>query len=109
MLKNPVQRSRFKTTIHFDDYKPEELLQIFLTLCKKNDYTVSHELTEYLRVYFDRLYETRDQNFGNGRQVRNLFEEAVTKQSQRIYALAQTENREPTRDEMMLLTPADIQ
>ncbi len=30
------------------------------------------------------MYENRDKNFGNGRDVRNIFEKMVTKQARRI-------------------------
>ena len=33
------------------------------------------------------LYEDRDENFGNARDVRNLFEQAVARQSDRVARL----------------------
>ena len=100
---NPGLASRFKTYIHFDDYKPEELINIFLSLCKSNDYMVSDELMQYLSRYFEVIYHNRDKNFGNGRDVRNLFEKTITKQSKRIFSI-----KEPTAEEMMLLKCEDI-
>ena len=42
-------------------------------------------------------------NFGNGRTVRNLFEDAVSRQADRLSALAA-----PTKDELMTLLPEDL-
>lgn len=100
---NPGLASRFKTYIHFDDYKPEELLNIFVSLCRDNDYNLSNEVKEYLSQYFEKVYENRDKNFGNGRDVRNLFEKAITNQSKRIFSI-----KEPSTEEMMLITCEDL-
>lgn len=100
---NPGLASRFKTYINFDDYTPEEMNKIFISLCKSNDYTVSDELKQFLNNYFETIYANRDENFGNARDVRNLFEKTVTKQSRRVYSLPN-----PTADELMLLKCEDI-
>ena len=47
--------------------------------------------------------ERNRKNFGNGRDVRNLFEKTITKQSKRIFSI-----KEPTAEEMMLLKCEDI-
>ena len=49
------------------------------------------------------LYENRDENFGNARDVRNRFEQAVARQSNRV---AQLES--PTREQLMELLPEDL-
>jgi len=100
---NPGLASRFKTYIHFEDYGPEELFKIFEKLCIENDYKISEDLRDYLKKYFKDLYDNRDKNFGNGRDVRNIFEKTVTKQSRRIAGM-----REPSIEEMMLLTCEDL-
>ena len=48
-------------------------------------------------------YESRDENFGNAREVRNLFEKLVSCQSDRIAAM-----ESPTKEDLMLLTEADF-
>lgn len=100
---NPGLASRFKTFIKFRDYEPDELMSIFLSLCEQNDYVVSDELREYLSKYFHDIYFDRDKHFGNGRDVRNLFEKAITRQSKRIYSM-----NKPTVGDMMLLLIEDI-
>lgn len=89
---NPGLKSRFKNYLRFSDYTGEQLMEIFLDLCKKNQYNLSPVAQEMLKEYFDNLYEQRDKNFGNGRDVRNLFETIVTKQSVRIAGLVNPNN-----------------
>ena len=62
------------------------------------------ELAEKLPAFFDQLYENRDANFGNARDVRNLFEKLVAIQSDRV---AQMEN--PSREDLMAITLADFE
>ena len=100
---NPGLESRFNKYIYFDDYRGEELFAIFRSMCKKNGYTMDSELEAHLPGYFEELYENRDENFGNARDVRNLFEVLIAVQSNRV---AQME--EPTREDLMALTLADF-
>lgn len=100
---NPGLRSRFKTFIRFDDYTGDELLNIFLGMCKENQYKVSERAKESLIEYFNDLYEKRDKNFGNGRDVRNLFENVVTNQSKRVAKLS-----DPTNDEIATIDVSDL-
>ena len=39
---------------------------------------------KYVRDYFDKMYESRSDNFANGRAVRNFFEEVITNQANRL-------------------------
>ena len=78
-------------------------MEIFRSMCKKNGYTLSAEGEEWARADFKDLYESRDENFGNARDVRNLFEKAVTRQSDRV---AQLES--PTKEHLMALLPEDL-
>ncbi|MFN5786126.1 MAG: AAA family ATPase [Flavobacteriia bacterium] len=81
---NPGFKSRFNKYISFDDYKPEELKEIFLSIVKKNKYKASDELVQKIHSRFSELYNSRTKSFGNGRVVRNLFEKIVENQSNRL-------------------------
>ena len=81
---NPGLKSRFKTFINFEDYNGEEMFDIFILNCKKYNYVVDEIAKGILRNYFDYLYMNRGENFGNGRDVRNVFENTITNQSQRV-------------------------
>lgn len=103
---NPGIKSRFNKTIHFEDYHPDELMQIFLNLAQKNNFVLPEEARQALKLHLEKLYSTRDHNFGNARDVRTLFENATSNQSKRLAGITDS----PTfRQEMMFeLTAEDI-
>ena len=100
---NPGLESRFNKYFYFEDYTAPQLLEIFQSMCNRGGYTLSTEGEDAARKLLDELYENRDENFGNARDVRNLFEKAVTRQSDRVALLDA-----PTREQLMELLPQDI-
>ena len=84
LSSNPGLQSRFNKFIEFVDYTPVELFDIFEKLCKKKDYTLSDKAKFFAEKYFQKIYEERDENFANGRDVRNFFEKALTRQANRL-------------------------
>ena len=100
---NPGLESRFNKYFYFEDYTAPQLLEIFRSMCTRGGYTLSPEGEGAARKLLDELYEDRDENFGNARDVRNLFEKAVTRQSDRVALL-----ESPTREQLMELLPQDI-
>lgn len=101
---NPGLESRFNKYIHFPDYTPGELRGIFELQCGRNGYALSPEAAARLTELLTELYEGRDENFGNGRTVRNLFEDAVGRQANRLSNL-----ESPTREDLMTLLPEDLE
>lgn len=100
---NPGLESRFNKYFYFEDYTAPQLLEIFRSMCTRGGYALSAGGEEAARKLLDQLYEDRDENFGNARDVRNLFEKAVTRQSDRVALL-----ESPTREQLMELLPQDI-
>jgi SpoVK/Ycf46/Vps4 family AAA+-type ATPase len=84
---NPGLKSRFTQTIHFDDYKPDELTEIFLHLAEGKNFTIDEDTRAAIHRQFEQLYLRRDKNFGNAREARRIFNEAVERQSQRLVKL----------------------
>lgn len=84
---NPGLESRFNRYFIFEDYNGEELFEIFSSMCAKNSYVLDEEAKEFAAKLFTDLYENRDENFGNARDVRNIFENMVSVHSNRIAAL----------------------
>ena len=100
---NPGLQSRFNKYFYFPDYNGEQLLHIFKGQCKKNGYALTEEAEAEANAMFEELYENRGENFGNGRDVRNVFEDTVVRQSNRVAALDA-----PTKDDLMQFLPEDL-
>ncbi len=83
---NPGLKSRFTRFIHFEDYQPPDLCRIFEKFCLDQQYDLSTSARAYLCLLFTLAYNRRDEQFGNGRFVRNVFEEATNRHADRIGA-----------------------
>ena len=100
---NPGLESRFNKYFFFEDYDGKQLMEIFRSMCEKNGYTLSQEGERFMEKDLQELYEERDENFGNARDVRNLFEQAVARQADRVSQL-----EGPTKEQLMELRPEDL-
>ena len=100
---NPGLESRFNKYFYFEDYDGAQLFTILQSMCVKNGYVLTPEGEALARRELMALYEDRDENFGNARDVRNLFEQAVARQSDRVARL-----EAPTREQLMELHPEDL-
>lgn len=94
--RNEGLRSRIAFHVNFPDYTPDELTEIFKLMSKKRGYELSDDVTEHCRKIFKRVAKKKD--FGNGRFVRNLLEQAWLKQAQRI--VKEHANGEVTREDL---------
>lgn len=86
LATNPGLQSRIAKTIEFPDYTGEEMLEIFLSYCRtsKPAYYCPPEVQQAVLERLNWMYKMRDRNFGNGRDVRNLFEAMVQLQQVRL-------------------------
>jgi SpoVK/Ycf46/Vps4 family AAA+-type ATPase len=80
---NPGFQSRFNKYMHFSDYLEDELVIIFDKLCQDNGYNLDAEAKLPLRTILRHRIESCS-NFGNARDVRNLFEYTVENQANRV-------------------------
>ncbi len=81
---NPGLRSRFNRFLPFKHYLPMQLLEIFKKIANKNDFILTEDASDKLTDMFELLYEKRDDGFGNGRVVRNIFEICIQNQANRL-------------------------
>jgi len=80
---NPGLGSRFNRFLHFDDYTLDEMVAIFKMRCDGSKYVLGEGAEDAVR----RLIEQENQNpitFGNARGVRNLFEDVLVRQANRL-------------------------
>ncbi|PFN29779.1 AAA family ATPase [Bacillus cereus] len=102
---NPGLESRFNKYIQFDDYLPQELVQIFEMMCVEQNYCVAQEALDKVYTYAEKQFENRNDNFSNARLMRNVFEQTITNQANRL-VIASIENI--TEDELSLITVEDV-
>ena len=101
---NPGLKSRFNKYLYFADYDGAQLFEIFKGRVQRNDYTLSDEAAEAVRAHLQKVYERRDDNFGNARDVRNLFEKIVANQANRVAVM-----EAPADEELVAITAADLE
>ncbi|MDX2134714.1 MAG: AAA family ATPase [Saprospiraceae bacterium] len=82
---NPGLASRFDKILRFEDYAPNELLEIALHMFQQEKYFVTEEAREYLGKYLAFLHQFRDKYFGNARSVRQVVVETIKNQNLRVH------------------------
>ncbi len=102
---NPGLKSRFTHFFQFEDYSPDELVQIFKISAEKEEYIVAEEALEFLRKQFTDLYRKRDNSFGNARLVRNYFNEVKIHLSKRYLKIPEVDR---TKEMMTTILQDDI-
>lgn len=93
---NPGLQSRFNRYIEFEDYKAEELIEIFRSNLKKAKYKIKRDAFEWMQQYINYKVVTKDENFGNARFIRNTFEKVVQNQADRLARQSNISNEELT-------------
>lgn len=81
---NPGLQSRFNRYIQFDDYNKDDLCEIFKLSLKKAQYKIKKNAFEALGNHIQSALYYKDEHFGNGRYVRNLFERIIQNQANRL-------------------------
>ena len=80
---NPGLKSRFKTFIDFQDYSPAELFKILTHMAGQAGIRFSVDAMTAASWLMESL-DTGKKGFGNGRTVRNIFEEILARQAERL-------------------------
>lgn len=88
MNKNPGLRSRIAFHVDFPDYTCEELLDILKLMVKNRSMELDDDASEKALDIFREAVKLHD--FGNGRFVRNLLEQAIMNMAQRLSIVPQS-------------------
>lgn len=100
---NPGLKSRFNTFIEFDDYSSDELDKILISMCANNDYALDDAAKEKIHLYFEQQTASKDENFANGRLVRNLYDDLVMNHARRVICI---EN--PRKEDLSIIKAEDF-
>jgi SpoVK/Ycf46/Vps4 family AAA+-type ATPase len=84
LSSNPGLKSRFNRHFNFDHYTPCELVQIYQKFCADNEFSLDENAKSVLTEQVELICKKRDKNFGNGREMRNLFERTLENQANRL-------------------------
>ena len=103
LASNPGLASRYQRTFEFPDFKVVELCRIFQSLCEKNHYVLPGETRSRLILGFRHALADRDEHFGNGRLVRNVFEQAIRRLANRVADIVPL-----TKELLTQLEPDDV-
>lgn len=81
---NEGLQSRFTKFIDFEDYSVEEMMEILAGMCKKEQYILTDAAAAQARAVMRKGKDLGGRNFGNGRYVRNVYENAVGRSAVRL-------------------------
>lgn len=99
---NPGLKSRFPNIIDFRDYDVDELMDIAEKFYSEKGYILDDAAKDKLRSIL--MEASREEDFGNGRYVRNLFERSVNNQALRLDS-----DMDLTKEELMTIEAEDIE
>lgn len=101
--RNPGMRSRIAFCVEFDDYSTEELCEITGLMVSQKQMNITEAAMKKLRENYEAVHECDD--YGNGRYVRKLLEEAEMNLAERILKI---EDIEITNEMLTTIEEEDI-
>ena len=103
---NSGMTSRVPTSLTFEDYTADELLQIFLNMIQKKGFSVSEEALPLVRSLIER--ESKGPDFGNARGVRNIAERIIERHTAAVgERVAKGETLD--KEEYLTIQPSEIE
>lgn len=103
--QNEGLASRIAFHLNFPDYSPEELTQILDLMLEKSEYRMDERTRE--KCFSICADACREENYGNGRFVRNLLDHAIMRQADRL--IREHQNGTLGKEEACLLTADDFE
>lgn len=102
---NEGMKSRVPHWVEFPDYSADELTDIFKLMMNERGFEATDDAIKEAHYIFEKVRNT--DNFGNGRYVRNLLEQAAQNQAVRLLSLRENAS-DIRKKEMFLITKEDI-
>lgn len=106
---NPGIKSRINSTFHFESYSPREMVEIFSKHAQINQYLLPEGYEKMVEEYFEK--RVGDENFGNGREARALFEKVTVQMAKRVLGSSldgQADEKAVEMDAVKQCQPEDI-
>lgn len=88
---NPGLKSRFDSYFQFQDYLPDDMNAIAMSILAKEGVKPDEAARAHLKNYFQFLHDSRDLHFGNARAVRQVIGESIKNQHLRLAELKKEE------------------
>ncbi len=104
---NPGLKSRISRTVTFPSYEGDELFEIFLRIVEKNRMLMTDGAKEMFRKQIGEMSRGAEENFGNAREVRQMFEKLQTIQAERLAWDHPNDLEELDNDALMTLIEDD--
>lgn len=103
LSSNPGIRSRIQFNVKFKNYDNDTLFEVSKSICENSGFTLPRNARKVLDDYFDRLRVIRGDQFGNGREARNLISNASQKLAIRLWDV-----KNPDKKKLTSLTESDL-
>jgi len=107
LASNSGLASRFAETVTFPDYLPAELVEILERFCAAHDYQLDGAALARASEALRGWHAARDETFANARTVRNLFDDVIAAQADRLLS-AGPRGQDIDPEEMRRLRRADV-
>jgi len=104
---NPGLKSRFKYFFHFEDYFPEEMLDISKYAAVKRSVELTEDALKLVEKTIVDAYRNRDSTFGNARFAYSIIDEGKMNMGLRL--MQRKDIKELTKEEISTITLEDIQ
>ena len=103
---NQGLKSRLSNEIYFEDYKEDELVQIFYDILEKRGLQIEEGLQKTVRSTIKKEKE-KTEDFGNARGVRNLLEQCIRRKDSRL-AASLREGKKLDDEEILTIRREDL-